>query len=56
MSNRSLILCMALAVVASGALMTRHELHKRAWHREGRRRLLPFGAFKPSGRSDSVPL
>lgn len=69
MTHRSLILCMALAVVASGAIMTRHELHRRAWRREGereggnqaRRRAFSFGPFrKPpvdtSLTSQSVPI
>jgi hypothetical protein len=43
MTHRNLILCMALAVVASGAVMTRIELHKRAWRREGGRRGLRLG-------------
>lgn len=62
MTHRGLILSMALAVVASGAMLTRHVLHKRAWRREAlRTQSFQFGPYaKPpvdvSLTSESVPM
>ncbi|MFT3859544.1 MAG: hypothetical protein QM742_19260 [Aquabacterium sp.] len=57
MSNRSLVLFMALAVVASGAVFTRNTLHRRAWRREASRgRPFHFGPFTkpPEPRPDTT--
>ena len=62
MTHRGLILSMALAVLASGAVLTRHVLHKRAWRREAiRDKSFDFGPYaKPrvdvTLTSDSVPM
>lgn len=62
MTNRGLILSMALAVLASSAVLTRHFMHQRAWRREaGRNKSFHFGpCAKPpvdvSLTSDSVPM
>jgi hypothetical protein len=61
MTHRSLILCMALAVVASGALFTRQELHRRAWRKVARDKPFRLGLvgrppLDTSPTSDTLPI